>query len=148
MVMDGEWSIRFAIMCWLLWKRRYRILLEPEVGVLEDVLTQGNRLVMECSRATNDRQVTGTASVMLQRWSNLPIGWIKLNVDASGGGPSCETGSFYTYGTVQMASSSSGYREFDSGGEAGGFHGGCYAFSSGVTSCPGWDWMILAWLQF
>ncbi|KAK8498752.1 hypothetical protein V6N12_064043 [Hibiscus sabdariffa] len=34
-------------MCWLLWKRRCRLLLEEDVGVLDDVLVTGNRLLMQ-----------------------------------------------------------------------------------------------------
>ncbi|KAK8564185.1 hypothetical protein V6N12_036315 [Hibiscus sabdariffa] len=47
---DVEWSLRFAILCWLLWKRRCRLLLDSEVGVMDDILVHVNRLVKECSR--------------------------------------------------------------------------------------------------
>ncbi|KAK9033246.1 hypothetical protein V6N11_018281 [Hibiscus sabdariffa] len=47
---DRDWLIRFAIMCWLLWKHQCRLLLESEVGVMDDVLVHGNWLVRECSR--------------------------------------------------------------------------------------------------
>ncbi|KAK9030109.1 hypothetical protein V6N11_031540 [Hibiscus sabdariffa] len=48
---DDEWPHRFAIMCWLLWKRRCRLLLEEDVGVLDDVLVTGNCLLMQTKDA-------------------------------------------------------------------------------------------------
>ncbi|KAK8646274.1 hypothetical protein V6N13_120066 [Hibiscus sabdariffa] len=38
-------------MCWLLWKRRCRLLLEEDVGVLDDVLVTGNCLLMQTKDA-------------------------------------------------------------------------------------------------
>ncbi|KAK8711248.1 hypothetical protein V6N13_146536 [Hibiscus sabdariffa] len=49
---DGEWGVRFSITCWLLWKRRCRLLFDPDEGVMDDILRRGGRLVEDCSRAS------------------------------------------------------------------------------------------------
>ncbi|KAK9011925.1 hypothetical protein V6N11_039998 [Hibiscus sabdariffa] len=65
---DGEWVVRFAVLCWLLWKRRCRLLLDSDVGVMDDILTRGNRLVEECCRidsvATESRLGQGMESML------------------------------------------------------------------------------------
>ncbi|KAK8626971.1 hypothetical protein V6N13_134600 [Hibiscus sabdariffa] len=50
---DAERGVRFAITCWLLWKRRCRLLFESGEGMMDDVLSRGGRLVEECSRASS-----------------------------------------------------------------------------------------------
>ncbi|KAK8511492.1 hypothetical protein V6N12_038095 [Hibiscus sabdariffa] len=47
---DEAWGVRFAISCWLLWKRRCSFLFGSDEGVLEHVLILGNRMVGECYR--------------------------------------------------------------------------------------------------
>ncbi|KAK8480524.1 hypothetical protein V6N11_037884, partial [Hibiscus sabdariffa] len=65
---DGEWSNRFAIMCWLLWKRRCRLLLEEDVGVLDDVLVTGNRVLMENNDALTKMRGSCARSELVLGW--------------------------------------------------------------------------------
>ncbi|KAK8652786.1 hypothetical protein V6N13_126811 [Hibiscus sabdariffa] len=95
MTNDREWFTRFVILCWLLWKRWCSLLLDSEVGVLGDILMHGNRLVAECIRALSDakgiRVRRGSSlSWSSQRGASPPLGWVKLNVDATLG---CDGGS-------------------------------------------------------
>ncbi|KAL4304165.1 hypothetical protein GQ457_10G007230 [Hibiscus cannabinus] len=80
---DDEWSNRFAIMCWLLWKRRCRLLFEENVGVLDDVLVTGNRLLMQTRDAFTVLAGSYARSAVVRLWSRPPPGWVKMNVDAS-----------------------------------------------------------------
>ncbi|KAL4301824.1 hypothetical protein GQ457_10G009460 [Hibiscus cannabinus] len=65
MVADMDWSTRFAIMCWLLWKCRCRLVLAPEKGYMGDILARARFAPACCSK----------------RWEAPPRGWVKLNVD-------------------------------------------------------------------
>ncbi|KAL4290725.1 hypothetical protein GQ457_14G003440 [Hibiscus cannabinus] len=80
---DDEWSNRFAIMCWLLWKRRCRLLFEENVGVLDDVLVTGNRLLMQTRDAFTMLVGSYARCAVVRLWSRQPPGWVKMNVDAS-----------------------------------------------------------------
>ncbi|KAK9001095.1 hypothetical protein V6N11_082887 [Hibiscus sabdariffa] len=40
----GQWSCRFVVFCWLLWKGRCTRFFEPDSIEHEDILTRGNRL--------------------------------------------------------------------------------------------------------
>ncbi|KAL4312838.1 hypothetical protein GQ457_01G036830 [Hibiscus cannabinus] len=82
-IADDEWGVRFAITCWLLWKRRCRLLFEPGEGMMEDVLRRGGRMVEECSRASSVNTGAQTGRLRTSTWSKPRVGWVKLNVDAS-----------------------------------------------------------------
>ncbi|KAK8545606.1 hypothetical protein V6N12_026437 [Hibiscus sabdariffa] len=43
-ISDENWSIRFIILCWLIWKRRCSFVLASEVRRMEDILTSGDRV--------------------------------------------------------------------------------------------------------
>ncbi|KAL4318600.1 hypothetical protein GQ457_18G013930 [Hibiscus cannabinus] len=83
MANDEEWQIRFAFLCWLLWKRRCSLLLDSTMGVLGDVLENGNQLVAECSRAMCEVKEKRSGRALELKWDPLPVGWVKLNVDAA-----------------------------------------------------------------
>ncbi|KAL4333466.1 hypothetical protein GQ457_07G012960 [Hibiscus cannabinus] len=82
-IADDEWGVRFAITCWLLWKRRCRLLFEPGEGMMEDVLRRGGRLVEECSRAPSVNTGAPAGRLRTSTWSKPRVGWVKLNVEAS-----------------------------------------------------------------
>ncbi|KAK8558762.1 hypothetical protein V6N12_042058 [Hibiscus sabdariffa] len=63
-------------MCWLLWKRQCRLLLESEVEVVDDVLNHGNRFVIECSRASAGVRGHRVRTDLMQPWSKPHIGWV------------------------------------------------------------------------
>ncbi|KAK8686325.1 hypothetical protein V6N13_125350 [Hibiscus sabdariffa] len=85
---DEDWPTRFIIICWLLWKRRCSLVLAPAMGAMEDVLSVGNRLALECkqsfaARVATNRMATNPEFQATAHW-NLPLrGWIKVNVDAA-----------------------------------------------------------------
>ncbi|KAL4367107.1 hypothetical protein GQ457_05G029110 [Hibiscus cannabinus] len=79
---DNEWVNRFAIMCWLLWKRQCRLVLASEVGVLDDVFVYGNRLTMECSRARVRVREICSGRSLVRHWIRPQARWVKMNVDA------------------------------------------------------------------
>ncbi|KAL4353175.1 hypothetical protein GQ457_06G017320 [Hibiscus cannabinus] len=72
---DDEWSNRFAIMCWLLWKRRCRLLFEENMGVLDDVLVTGNRLLMQTRDAftmlAGSYARSAARKALGLRWANM-----------------------------------------------------------------------------
>ncbi|KAK8975249.1 hypothetical protein V6N11_046719 [Hibiscus sabdariffa] len=80
---DAEWGVRFAITCWLLWKRRCRLLFESGEGMMDEVLSHGGRLVEECSRASSVNTGAQAGRLRTSTWSKPHVGWVKLNVDAS-----------------------------------------------------------------
>ncbi|KAK9026642.1 hypothetical protein V6N11_039477 [Hibiscus sabdariffa] len=80
---DEEWPARFIITFWLLWKYRCSFVLDPAMGAWEDIIARGNRLVAETSRAfcvTVEPCGNRSSDVC---WERLPLGWIKVNVDAA-----------------------------------------------------------------
>ncbi|KAK8988555.1 hypothetical protein V6N11_029940 [Hibiscus sabdariffa] len=80
---DDEWPHRFAIMCWLLWKRRCRLLLEEDVGVLDDVLVTGNCLLMQTKDAFTMLVGSNARNAVARTWCRPQPGWVKMNVDTS-----------------------------------------------------------------
>ncbi|KAL4290059.1 hypothetical protein GQ457_14G023560 [Hibiscus cannabinus] len=77
---DGEWVNRFAIMCWLLWKRSCWLLLASEVGVLNDVLVHRNRLTMECSIVGDKAREPRYGRCLEHHWNRPSVGyrWVEL----------------------------------------------------------------------
>ncbi|KAK9036055.1 hypothetical protein V6N11_078076 [Hibiscus sabdariffa] len=80
---DDEWPHRFAIMCWLLWKRRCRLLLEEDVGVLDDVLVTWNCLLMQTKDVFTMLVGSNGRNAVAQTWCRPQPGWVKMNVDTS-----------------------------------------------------------------
>ncbi|KAK8502094.1 hypothetical protein V6N12_012548 [Hibiscus sabdariffa] len=63
-------------MCWLFWKRRCRLLLASEVGVLDDVLVHGNQLTMECSRVGDKAMEPRDGRCLELHWNRPSVGGI------------------------------------------------------------------------
>ncbi|KAK8502095.1 hypothetical protein V6N12_012548 [Hibiscus sabdariffa] len=61
-------------MCWLFWKRRCRLLLASEVGVLDDVLVHGNQLTMECSRVGDKAMEPRDGRCLELHWNRPSVG--------------------------------------------------------------------------
>ncbi|KAL4360801.1 hypothetical protein GQ457_04G012650 [Hibiscus cannabinus] len=72
-----------ALFCWLLWKDRCTSIFDSDNAPTEDILTRGLRLAAEyssgCAKATGQISL----DTMLQSWSRPPLGWVKVNADAS-----------------------------------------------------------------
>ncbi|KAK8618013.1 hypothetical protein V6N13_080912 [Hibiscus sabdariffa] len=47
---DMEWSTRFVVLCWLIWKRRCCLVLASGERYREDIILRGDRLLEECKR--------------------------------------------------------------------------------------------------
>ncbi|KAK8598694.1 hypothetical protein V6N13_094657 [Hibiscus sabdariffa] len=69
-ISDENWSIRFIILCWLIWKRRYSFVLASEVRQMEDILTSGDKLVEECRRAFYAQAAPSVAPTLATSWSS------------------------------------------------------------------------------
>ncbi|KAK8983781.1 hypothetical protein V6N11_009566 [Hibiscus sabdariffa] len=88
-----DWGMEFAIYCWLLWKLRCSMVLDPSFVERESVWERGRRLLVECqavfAAAVRD---PAALSISAKRWIGPQRGWIKGNVDAAvsiGDGRSC-----------------------------------------------------------
>ncbi|KAK8584695.1 hypothetical protein V6N13_138646 [Hibiscus sabdariffa] len=62
-------------MCWLLWKRRCRLLLEEDVGVLDDVLVTGNCLLMQTKDAFTMLVGSNARNAVARTWCRPQPGW-------------------------------------------------------------------------
>ncbi|KAK8691458.1 hypothetical protein V6N13_074968 [Hibiscus sabdariffa] len=80
---DVAWGVCFAILCWLLWKRRCSFLFGSDEGVLEHILSRGNRMVGECYRTAATKTDSRQGQDRRPSWTRPRTGWIKVNVDAS-----------------------------------------------------------------
>ncbi|KAL4296817.1 hypothetical protein GQ457_12G001150 [Hibiscus cannabinus] len=80
---DEDWPIRFVVLCWLIWKRRCCLVLGSGEGFRDDILVRGDRMVEECKRALCANQWVSSRPVVQSSWLAPPLGWVKLNVDAS-----------------------------------------------------------------
>ncbi|KAK8700343.1 hypothetical protein V6N13_018742 [Hibiscus sabdariffa] len=83
---DTDWSARFAIICWLLWKRRCALIFTLAVGVVDDILDRSNRVVAECRRAFDNRTISLPVSVPESRWRTPKTAWVKVEVHHVGHG--------------------------------------------------------------
>ncbi|KAK8677237.1 hypothetical protein V6N13_142785 [Hibiscus sabdariffa] len=75
-VLQGvPWNCRFAIFCWLLWKRRCAVIFYSDFIRHDDILMQGDRLVVEyvISSAHVSRQPS-PVNVVPSYWSRPPRG--------------------------------------------------------------------------
>ncbi|KAK8547648.1 hypothetical protein V6N13_009053 [Hibiscus sabdariffa] len=79
---DAEWGVRFAITCWLLWKRRCRLLFESGEGMMDEVLSHGGRLVEECSRASSVNTGAQAGRLRTSTWSKPHLGYRCVEVES------------------------------------------------------------------
>ncbi|KAL4386567.1 hypothetical protein GQ457_09G022170 [Hibiscus cannabinus] len=82
-ISNENWSIRFIILCWMIWKRRCSFVLASEVRRMEDILTSGDMLVEECRRAFYGQAAPSVTPTSANSWSCPPVDWVKINVDAT-----------------------------------------------------------------
>ncbi|KAL4353303.1 hypothetical protein GQ457_06G005280 [Hibiscus cannabinus] len=75
--------LRFAITCWLIWKRRCCLVLGTGETFNDDILVHVNRMVEGCKRAFIANQRAPSRSIVQSCWCTPSLGWIKLNVDSS-----------------------------------------------------------------
>ncbi|KAK8479549.1 hypothetical protein V6N12_038621 [Hibiscus sabdariffa] len=54
-----KWEYLFPVLCWLLWKRRCSLIMDPSFIEHGDMLVQGLRMVEECRSTTAGRGVAG-----------------------------------------------------------------------------------------
>ncbi|KAK8677044.1 hypothetical protein V6N13_142600 [Hibiscus sabdariffa] len=80
---DRNWSARFAIICWLLRKRRCAFIFTPVAGALDDILDMSYRLMAECRRAFDNRMISHPGPAMGNIWRKPRTGWVKINVDVA-----------------------------------------------------------------
>ncbi|KAK8617457.1 hypothetical protein V6N13_080373 [Hibiscus sabdariffa] len=75
-VARDDWSMRFSVYCWLLWKRRCSIVLDTDFIERESVLDWATRFIEDCNIAYNPLR---TAPTVVQRpvrsWEGPPHGW-------------------------------------------------------------------------
>ncbi|KAK8516544.1 hypothetical protein V6N12_038784 [Hibiscus sabdariffa] len=88
-----DWGMEFAIYCWLLWKLRCSMVLDPSFVERESVWDRGRRFLVEC-QAVFAASVRDPAALSIseKRWIRPQRDWIKGNVDAAvsiGDGRSC-----------------------------------------------------------
>ncbi|KAL4369713.1 hypothetical protein GQ457_05G033720 [Hibiscus cannabinus] len=113
----GKWEYLFPVLCWLLWKRRCSLIMDPSFIEHGDMLVQGLRMVDECRSTAAGRRVAGhgvagrninagrgvvgrstAASSALtycregldHGWSVPRQGWIKANADGASALGSCK----------------------------------------------------------
>ncbi|KAK9028711.1 hypothetical protein V6N11_025860 [Hibiscus sabdariffa] len=55
---NEDWSMRFSIYCWLLWKRRCSMIFDPDYIDRESVLDKGSKLILECETVFVSSQLT------------------------------------------------------------------------------------------
>ncbi|KAL4291469.1 hypothetical protein GQ457_14G003410 [Hibiscus cannabinus] len=77
------WGIRFAILCWLLWKCRCSFLFGSNDELLDHIISRGNRMVGECFQTVAVSMVPRQGQGRRPSWTRPRTGWIKVNVDAS-----------------------------------------------------------------
>ncbi|KAK9042674.1 hypothetical protein V6N11_017740 [Hibiscus sabdariffa] len=86
---DSEcWEYLFLVLCWLLWKRRCSLIMDPSFVDQGDLLVRGLSLVQECCNAATARETTGLGLASrregLDRGWSLPCrGWVKVNADGA-----------------------------------------------------------------
>ncbi|KAK8510248.1 hypothetical protein V6N11_000540 [Hibiscus sabdariffa] len=80
--MDG-WDCKFAVFCWLLWKDRCTAVFDSGNAPTEDILTRGLRLALEYSSVFAGAPGQVSLDTVLQSWLRSPLGWVKVNADAS-----------------------------------------------------------------
>ncbi|KAK8542189.1 hypothetical protein V6N12_014792 [Hibiscus sabdariffa] len=82
--LDFDWSMRFSIFCWLLWKDRCSAMFDKEYHVCEGILVRVDRLIIECNKVFSDSKVRHSRPGFRESFWKGPIrDWVKVNVDAS-----------------------------------------------------------------
>ncbi|KAK8484962.1 hypothetical protein V6N12_001409, partial [Hibiscus sabdariffa] len=76
-----DWPSRFAIRCWLLWKRRCSLLLSPDMSYMDDILRRGNRLVADCNNATTAVSTASARYAEQPQWMAPSHGYVKPLAD-------------------------------------------------------------------
>ncbi|KAL4310298.1 hypothetical protein GQ457_01G018690 [Hibiscus cannabinus] len=80
---DAAWGSRFAILCWLLWKRRCNFLFDTNVELSDNIVLRGNRMVGACTQPAAASMGSRKGRARGPSWIKPRMGWIKANVDAS-----------------------------------------------------------------
>ncbi|KAK8998519.1 hypothetical protein V6N11_083907 [Hibiscus sabdariffa] len=71
---DKDWPIRFAITCWLVWKRRCSFIFSPEIGFRDDIIERSNMLMVECQRAFDDQTLSRSSTAPVNHWRKPSAG--------------------------------------------------------------------------
>ncbi|KAK8487679.1 hypothetical protein V6N11_012734 [Hibiscus sabdariffa] len=58
MTSNEDWSMRFSICCWLLWKQRCSMIFDTDYIDRESVLDRGSRLILECETVLVSSRLT------------------------------------------------------------------------------------------
>ncbi|KAK8492715.1 hypothetical protein V6N11_004311 [Hibiscus sabdariffa] len=81
-----DWSMRFSIYCWLLWKTRCCVILGGDQITRRDIVDKGKRLIEEYERVYYpDRGKEKPLLGVTSHWNGPPSGWFKGNVDVTDG---------------------------------------------------------------
>ncbi|KAK8669638.1 hypothetical protein V6N13_107063 [Hibiscus sabdariffa] len=77
--LEFDWSIRFSIFCWLLWKTRCCELFDLDSVTRESILDRGNRLIAECNQVFSRNKVNIIRPVRDGNlWKGPGQGWVKV----------------------------------------------------------------------
>ncbi|KAL4272876.1 hypothetical protein GQ457_13G021790 [Hibiscus cannabinus] len=79
----NDLECKFAVFCWLLWKDRCTAVFDSDNAPTEDILTRGLRLATEYNSGCAEASGQVSLDTVLQSWSRPPLGWVKVNADAS-----------------------------------------------------------------
>ncbi|KAK8477862.1 hypothetical protein V6N11_029214 [Hibiscus sabdariffa] len=81
---EAEWPVRFAVFCWLAWKRRCSLLLDANYVDRGDFITHGLALAANyLDGFKSDPPLRNSGCTSATMWSCPRIGWVKLNADGS-----------------------------------------------------------------
>ncbi|KAK8511599.1 hypothetical protein V6N12_038201 [Hibiscus sabdariffa] len=102
-----SWEYLFPVICWLLWKRRCSILLDPHFVERGDVLLLGRCLFQDYRKAAETRVLAGSRGTGNREERNAIVDEIQdmLNRDWNATGSVLEPGPYLQYVSTQAFSS-------------------------------------------